>query len=113
MTFPALYTVTWYAFDPDGAEDELGNDEPAWLPGEDRKVIGWRPTLTEETGQFEAREITNGRLQVPPGFTYTVQDRMQLPGSTDLYEVAGVETGGLAFHGWNPGDVLDMRLVKD
>lgn len=43
MTFPLRYEVTWYSYDPTGAKDELGNEQPTWGEGVQRKVVGWVP----------------------------------------------------------------------
>lgn len=109
MTFPTPYEVSWYSFNEDAGQNDLGNDAEAWADPVPRKVIGWTGVQTEKLGVFASRSITDRNLQVPPDFTFKLRDRCGLPDG--LYEVIGSNDRCHGFHGWQPGNVVNLKLV--
>lgn len=115
MTFPLRYEVTWYPYDPTGAKDELGNEQPTWGEGVQRKVVGWVPGSAMQYGEYQGREVIDVLLLVPPNFAYTKQDRVDLPDNTDnLYWVTGGDdySHTSPFTAWKPGSTIKLRLVE-
>lgn len=117
MTFPANRTVAWHAYTGSTDDDDLGNEQGTWdEDGEDRAVIGWQPTKVTETHadgsvNYAGRSVTLMDLQVPPGFSYDLRDRVTLPDGR-AFEIDGAVNNDGAFHGWHPYDVLRLKLTE-
>lgn len=113
MTFPLRYEVEWHHFDESGSVDELGNTVDKWLPPVKRKVIGWVPGTTVERGEFESREVIDVLLLVPPNFSYTKRDRVDL-GDEVLYVCVGGDdySHTSPFTAWKPGSTIKLQAVK-
>ena len=115
MTFPLRYEVDWYYFNPSASKDELGNEVETWQPPVARKVIGWVPETSVKYGEFEQREVVDVLLLVPPDFTYSKRDRVDLRGDTDeLYWCVGGDDYSYTspFTAWKPGSTIRLRVVK-
>lgn len=108
MTFPLLFTVSHEVFNGTG-QDDLGNDTDAWADPVTRPVIAWTQVAAEDVlgGQ---REITDVDMAVPPEFKPALRDRITLPGE-GRFEVIGVRDANHGFHGWKPGNVVQLRKV--
>ena len=111
MTFPTIHEVSWLSFIEGLGEDILGNDIEDWEDPVSRKVIGWGGATTEKyAGIFNSRGVFERALQVPSDFSFKLRDRCALP-DDGLYEVVGSDDRSHGFHGWQPGNVIHLKLV--
>lgn len=112
MPFPLAYTVGHRVYSETAERDAHGNLKPGWAAAVEKQVYGWgRPSAAEPKTAGQDREVIDVELLVPPGFVCSHRDRMILDGV--LFEcVGGVEDLAHNPFGWNPGGVVNLKVVR-
>lgn len=110
MTFPTPFTVRRSAFSGTGIDD-LGNDIETWSAPVSVAVIGWYSSLVENTNGYTSRVVADIDLLINSDVSFTVRDRVLLPGDTTPYEVVAIDSYNNGFHQWTPGSVVKLKKV--
>lgn len=123
MSYPTPYTIGWHVRQPDGPD--RFREPPTYIPpkgaaGTPVKVIQWSAAKSDAGGRdgvqltgHERTELTV-ELYVLPGFNPVLGDLIDLPsGPAGQYEVVGYpEDYNHGFHGWTPGNVVNLRRIE-
>ncbi|MFG1794135.1 hypothetical protein [Nocardia sp. NPDC049149] len=123
MTFPTPYVVGWHVRDTDGPDRfrEAPTYTPAKSsPGTPVRVIQWAAAKSDSSGRDgtqmagHVRTELTVKLYVPPEFNPAPGDLIDLPaGPAGQYEVVGYpEDCNHGFHGWRPGNVINLRRIE-
>lgn len=111
MTFPLMFTVGHRVFG-EGVEDDLGNPVESWSPPVIKPVYGWgAPQSSEPKTAGHNREVVEVELLVPPGFSCSARDRMVLDG-VEFDVIGAPEHYDHNPFGWNPGGVVNLKVVS-
>ena len=113
MTFPTPYAVDWFPFTGGPSSvDELGNVIESWsATATSVNIQGWQDSVTERLEYNAQAEISDVVLSAPPGWLPAIRDRVALPGK-GTYEVIGLNLQCNGFHGWEPGNLVLLKLAK-
>ena len=109
--FPLRFTVGHRAYSA-GAEDDYGNESAGWGAPIVKPVYGWgAPQGSEPKIAGHERVVVEVELLVPPEFgAVSPRDRMVLDGVE--YDVIGpAESFDHNPFGWNPGGVVNLKVV--
>lgn len=123
MTFPTPYTVGHHVRNPDGTD--RFRTAPSWTPPRDEPgvpvaVIQWSPAKSNAAGNDGRQMVGHDRVELavelyaPPEFQPQPGDLIDLPsGPAGQYEVVGYpEDYNHGFHGWAPGNVVNLRRIE-
>lgn len=120
MTYPTPYTVGHHVRTAVGADrfrETVTYTPPKDQPGTPVAVIQWGAPESAAASQDGAqqpgydRTIVDVQLYAPPEFLPGKGDLIDLP--TGQYEVVGhPEDHNHGFHGWQPGNVINLRKVE-
>lgn len=122
MTFPTPYTVGHHVRVATGTGDRFREtvtyNPPKDAPGVPVRVIQWgaaQSAAASQDGRQQPgydRTIVDVELYVLPDFKPGTGDLIDLP-ETGQYEVVGhPQDYNHGFHGWQPGNVINLRRVE-
>lgn len=96
-------------------QDGMGNDVPQYdSEPVSRKVYGWSEHKAEtkngERAGAHEREIADVDLSLPASIPVGQYDLFQIDDGQP-YVVTGIRDRNHGFHGWRPGNVLELKRV--
>jgi hypothetical protein len=127
--FPAPFTLPWFAIDPTGTPDELGNREPKWLDAQSVPVQGWDMLTSEQLAEHETQQVFDAFLMTPPEVWMGIRDRVGLPLPENgfvapttilddngavrvgIFDVTGHDMETYGPQQWTPGNVMLVKRV--
>lgn len=123
MSFPTPYTVGWHVRTNTGADrfrEPPTYSPPQTSPGTPVQVIQWAAAQSNAAGHDGRQLLGHQRivmdvdLFVAPGFTPAPGDLIDLPaGPQGQFVVVGyAQDYNHGFHGWTPGNVVQLRRVE-
>jgi hypothetical protein len=121
MTYPTPYVVGWHVH-TEGGPDRFRQPPiytpPKTQPGTPVRVIQWAAPQSDSSGRdgvqmpgYE-RVIIDVQLFVPPSFRPSPKDLIDLPGMGQFEVVGYPEDYNHGFHGWQPGNVINLHRVE-
>lgn len=121
MTYPTPYTVGHHVRTAVGADrfrETVTYTPPKDQPGTPVKVIQWTALKSEAASRDGAqqpgydRTIVDVELYTLPGFRPSPGDLIDIPGDGQFEVVGHPEDYNHGFHGWQPGNVINLRRVE-
>ena len=120
--FPLAFTVGHRVHNASG-RDAYGNPIDSWAPPVARKVYGWgAPQTSEPKLAGHDREIVETELLVPASWTSSHRDRIILDFDEDTWTedadiqehevIGGPEMFDHNPFGWNPGGIVNLKVVN-